>query len=100
MPGLLNPLQPRGWTGTWPFRRESPNSTGGTFTHEHCTLRGLLRGGLFIDCASTASLFLFFSGAALQAWFGSQVRIRAAEKQKDSVGWVPLVLSTGHPYGV
>jgi hypothetical protein len=37
------------WTGTWPFRREPPNSTGGTLTHEHCTLRGLLRGGLFID---------------------------------------------------
>jgi len=22
------------WTGTWPFRREPPNSTGGTLTHE------------------------------------------------------------------
>ena len=48
LPGLLNPLQPRGWTGTWPFRREPPNSTGGTLTHERCTLRGLLRGGLLI----------------------------------------------------
>ena len=49
LPGLLNPLQPRGWTGTWPFRREPPNSTGGTFTHELRTLCGLLRGNLFIE---------------------------------------------------
>src|SRR5262249_47449019 len=47
LPGLLNPLQPRGWTGTWPFRREPPNSTGGTCTHELRTLRGLLRDDLF-----------------------------------------------------
>ena len=47
-PGLLNPLQPRGWTGTWPFRREPPNSTGGTLTHELRTLRGLLRSGMHI----------------------------------------------------
>ena len=48
LPGLLNPLQPRGWPGTWPFRREPPNSTGGTCTHEQHTLRGLLRGNLFV----------------------------------------------------
>ena len=45
IPGLLNPLQPRGWTGTRLFRREPPNSTSGTCTHEQHTLRGLLRGG-------------------------------------------------------
>ena len=49
MPGLLNPLQPCGWTGTWPFRREPPNSTDGTFTHELRTLRGLLRVGPFLS---------------------------------------------------
>jgi len=46
--GLLS-LQPCGWTDTRPFRREPPNSTGGTFTHELRTLRGLLRGDLFIE---------------------------------------------------
>ena len=56
LPGLLNPLQPCGWTGTWPFRREPPNSTGGTLTHEHRTLRGLLRSGMFI--ATAPRLFL------------------------------------------
>ena len=48
LPGLLNPLQPCGWTGTWPFRREPPNSTGGTLTREHRTLRGQLRSEMFI----------------------------------------------------
>jgi hypothetical protein len=48
-PGLLNPLQSRGWTGTWPFRREPPNSTGGTLTHEPRTLRGLLRSAMSIE---------------------------------------------------
>ncbi len=60
LPGLLNPLQPRGWTGTWPFRREPPNSTGGTLTHERCTLRGLLRSGLMMisfGWISTCSCF-------------------------------------------
>jgi len=63
LPGLLNPLQPRGWTGTWPFRREPPNSTGGTFTHERCTLRGLLRGGLFIACDAPRPLFFLLPTA-------------------------------------
>lgn len=57
MPGLLNPLQPCGWTGTWPFRREPPNSTGGTLTHEQRTLRGLLRGDLSIEPAPAPSLY-------------------------------------------
>jgi len=68
MPGLLNPLQPRGWTGTWPFRRESPNSAGGTFTHELRTLRGLLRGGLFIARLCPAPPSFCFSAARFQCF--------------------------------
>src|SRR5215831_21225027 len=65
LPGLLNPLQPRGWTGTRLFRREPPNSTGGTLTHELRTLRGLLGGDLFIEgVRSLLLIFLFFGGAA------------------------------------
>ena len=65
LPGLLNPLQPHGWTGTWPFRREPPNSTGATFTHEQHTLRGLLRGDLLIEKLEAITFLLFFGGAGL-----------------------------------
>src|SRR5439155_9046200 len=59
MSGLLS-LQPCGWTDTRLFRREPPNSTGGTLTHELRTLRGLLRGGLFIgNGALQITLFVF-----------------------------------------
>ena len=48
VPGTAFPSTLTGWTGIRLFRREPPNSTGGTCTHELRTLRGLLRGGLFI----------------------------------------------------
>ncbi len=34
------PSTPRGGTGVEPFRREPPNSTGGTFTHELASFIG------------------------------------------------------------
>src|SRR5437867_3866791 len=45
------------WTGSRSFRREPPNSTGGTFTHESRTLRGLLRSDLFIVIAAPTFYF-------------------------------------------
>ena len=66
LPGLLRPLQPPGWTGSWPFRREPPNSTGGTLTHERCTLRGLLRSDLFIGCVAPPR-FVFQRRGAFRA---------------------------------
>jgi hypothetical protein len=32
--GTAFPSSLAAWTGTWSFRREPPNSTGGTCTHE------------------------------------------------------------------
>jgi len=61
--GLL-PLQPCGWTGTGSFRREPPNSTGGTFTHVLRTLRGLLRVACLLQRTPPKLFFLFFGGAA------------------------------------
>ena len=49
VPGTALPSCLAARTGIRLFRRESPNSTGGTFTHELRTLRGLLRGNLFIE---------------------------------------------------
>src|SRR5262249_18571490 len=43
IPGLLLPSCLAATTGIRLFRREPPNSTGGTFTHVHRTLRGLPR---------------------------------------------------------
>ena len=44
IPRLLHPSRLAAWTVSRLFRREPPNSTDGTFTHEQRTLRGLLRG--------------------------------------------------------
>jgi len=84
------------WTGSRSFRREPPNSTGGTFTHELRTLRGLLRGGLFIETAHpTIASFCFSAARSMPIpwwrlrrrksgwrWFGY---VRAAEKQKETM---------------
>jgi hypothetical protein len=48
VPGLLLPSSLAAWTGIRLFRREPPNSTGGTFTHEFRTLHGLLRSDMVI----------------------------------------------------
>jgi hypothetical protein len=49
VPRLLDPsCLAAPWTGSRLFRREPPNSTGGTCTHELRTLRGLLRSAMFI----------------------------------------------------
>jgi len=49
LPRLLHPSRLAARTGSRLFRREPPNSTDGTFTHEQRTLRGLLPGCLFIE---------------------------------------------------
>jgi hypothetical protein len=49
LPRLLLPSSLAAWTGSRPFRREPPNSTDGTFTHEFRTLRGLLRGDMSLE---------------------------------------------------
>ena len=49
VPGTAFPSGLAARTGIRSFRREPPNSTGGTFTHELRTLRGLLRSAMFID---------------------------------------------------
>jgi hypothetical protein len=60
LPRLLHPSRLAVWTGSRLFRREPPNSTDGTFTHEHRTLRGLLPGCLFIEpCGPKYPLFIF-----------------------------------------
>jgi hypothetical protein len=48
VPRLLHPSSLAAWTGSRSFRREPPNSTDGTFTHEQRTLRGLLRSAMSI----------------------------------------------------
>ena len=48
IPGLLLPSCLAAATGIRLFRREPPNSTGGTLTHERRTLHGLLRSDMFI----------------------------------------------------
>jgi hypothetical protein len=63
IPRLLYPSSLAAWTGSRPFRREPPNSTDGTFTHEQRTLRGLLRSYLIIARDAPDRLPLFFSGA-------------------------------------
>src|SRR5262245_33164926 len=112
LPGLLNPLQPRGWTGTWPFRREPPNSTGGTCTHELRTLRGLLRGGLFIATNGPQLILFVFRrrgfrhpGASQAACAKPRPRLGtgpcAAPPKNKKKGWgLRFSLQTGHPYGV
>jgi hypothetical protein len=64
IPRLLYPSGLAAWTGSRLFRREPPNSTGGTFTHELRTLRGLLRGGMSID-GSVYEYCFCFSAARL-----------------------------------
>ena len=65
VPTLLNPSRLAAATGGRLFRREPPNSTGGTCTHELRTLRGLLRGGLFIE-RNHHPRFFYFSAARQQ----------------------------------
>jgi hypothetical protein len=94
-PGLLNPLQPCGWTGTWPFRREPPNSTGGTFTHERRTLHGLLRSAMFVASSRRASQPS--SGGA--AWIRQTGHLRPNESAEPpgSLRNMPLLRSLAAP---
>src|SRR5206468_7844931 len=64
VPGTALPSGLAARIGIRLFRREPPNSTGGTCTHELRTLRGLLRGGLFVASNTPEACFLFFGGAA------------------------------------
>src|SRR5712672_2089875 len=73
IPRLLHPSCLAARTGSRPFRREPPNSTDGTFTHEQRTLRGLLRSCLFIACARPNPFLLFFSGAMVKSKFAPPV---------------------------
>ena len=69
MPRLLYPSRLTAGTGSRPFRREPPNSTGGTFTHELRTLRGLLRSAMFIVAAANPKFLCVFQ----RRGFGSMV---------------------------
>src|SRR5205814_465666 len=86
VPGTAFPSGLAARTGIRSFRREPPNSTGGTFTHELRTLRGLLRGGLFIAEPATLPLFLFFSGALrLQGLYDRPRGAPLKNKKRDFV---------------
>ena len=47
------------WTGTWPFRREPPNSTGGTLTHEFAHPSRAAAGWPVYRHATDAEIILF-----------------------------------------